>query len=129
MAGLKTPQLADLDDPLAPRPPAARSAPAPASASRARKPPAGRAVAPRGQRGASLADEELVAVFARVPESLSAALADAVRRVNAERSRRDRVSQQDLMGALLDRYLASGDGLTTGDLSELADAYRARLRR
>lgn len=72
----------------------------------------------------SLADEPLVAVFARMPESLSERLADTVRALNAGRSRRARVSQQDVLGALVDHHATADPGA----LTELVDAYRQRIR-
>lgn len=143
-------QLTDLDDPLAP---ARSTAPAPvtrasadASASKrspstakpaqtrsrasTRRPAAERPVsvppAAPPTAGSSLADEQLVAVFARVPESLSDALADTVRTLNAGRARRARVSQQDVVGALLARYTTQQQA---DELSELVDGYRQRIRR
>jgi hypothetical protein len=135
MSGLPTPRLADLDDPLAPRretlPAPARQATRPA-AQRARattKPPTQQTPPAQTQTPApavpTLADEQLVAVFARMPESLSDRLADGVRALNAGRPRRGRVSQQDVLGALVDQYVRPDQ---PAPLRELVDAYRRRIR-
>jgi hypothetical protein len=146
MSSLPTPKLVDLDDPLAPRREPARSAPptsqpaptapAPAQAPRSSAPtrPAARRPARRPRENAesaprtssSLADEPLVAVFARMPESLSDRLADGVRELNVGRPRRSRISQQEVLGALVEKYVTPGDSKA---LAELVDAYRARTRR
>jgi hypothetical protein len=133
MSPLPTPKLADLDDPLAPRREPAKGAPAaatrPATTQRRRATPRPQQpAAPVAAAPPSLAGDALVAVFARLPESLSDGLADAVRAVNAGRPRRGRVSQQDLLGAIVDRYITSDVGLPPGELGQLVDAYRARLR-
>lgn len=133
---LKTPQLADLDDPLAGGP--AHSSPAPATppptppaspqsqpAQRRARPPRPPAAAP--QPAGSFAGQPRVAIFARVPERLSDGVAAAVAAVNAARSRPERVSQQDVIGAVLERYVTSEHGLDAAELGALADAYRRRL--
>ena len=136
MSALPTPTLADLDDPLAPRresPPApAREAASPAATRRRTKTkrltqqtPAAR-TAVSAPSAPSLVDEQLVAVFARVPESVSDRLADGVRALNAGRPRRGRVSQQDLLGAIVDHYVRPDEPAALG---ELVDAYRQRIRR
>jgi hypothetical protein len=133
MSSLPTPKLVDLDDPLAPRREPARSAaptsqpapaaPAPASAPAkparrpARRPRENAESAPRAS--SSLADEPLVAVFARMPESLSDRLADGVRELNVGRPRRSRISQQEVVGALVEKYVTPGDSKA---LAELVDA-------
>jgi hypothetical protein len=142
MSSLPTPKLVDLDDPLAPRREPARSAtptsqpapaaPAPAQASAPAKParrPARRAresAESAPQASSSLADEPLVAVFARMPESLSDRLAEGVRELNVGRPRRSRISQQEVLGALVEKYVTPG---ASKALAELVDAYRARTRR
>lgn len=129
MTALPTPKLADLDDPLAPR----REPPPPPAPAPAREAPAGRLYAAPQQTPVvgsatptALADEQLVAVFARIPESLSDRLADGVRALNVGRPRRGRVSQQDLLGALVEHYVTP-DAL--GALGALVDDYRQRIRR
>jgi hypothetical protein len=138
MTALPTPKLADLDDPLAPRRergPAAVPAPARPATRRRRTPPDGATpketsapptAAPTPTVAPSLADEQLVAVFARIPESLSDRLVEGVRALNAGRPRRGRVSQQELLGALVERYVTPD---APAALSELVDAYRQRIRR
>jgi hypothetical protein len=131
MSALPTPKLADLDDPLAPgreRSPApTQEAARPKAARRraaAQKTPATETEAPSlAER--SLAAEQLVAVFARMPESLSERLADGVRALNAGRPRRGRVSQQDILGALVDHYVTPDQPAA---LNKLVDAYRQRVR-
>ncbi|MDQ3849586.1 MAG: hypothetical protein M3296_03090, partial [Actinomycetota bacterium] len=87
-------------------------------------PPADTTVAgPPVDPAASLADEPLVAVFARIPERLTNELADRVRALNVGRSRRNRVTQQDVLGTLVRQYL------TDEALAEHVDAYRQALRR
>jgi len=136
MTALPTPSLVDLDDPLAPRrapAPTPSAEPAPAPPARRRSPSRARAAAerppvtepPPTTPAHSLADEPLVAVFARMPESLSERLADTVRALNAGRSRRARVSQQDVLGALVDHHATADDPVA---LAELVDAYRQRIR-
>lgn len=150
MSALPTPRLADLDDPLAPRreptaatpgrvtppaartdaeaqrlvataaPPEVRSPSEPSDALAAPSSPPSLAAAP------SLAHEQLVAVFARIPESLSDRLADGVRALNAGRPRRGRVSQQDVVGALVERYVTPD---APAELGDLVDAFRRRTRR
>lgn len=138
MSALPTPKLADLDDPLAPRRDPAPAAAAPqapaaqtpprrreakrASANGARRAPAARTA----ERKPSLADEPLIAVFARLPESLSDRLDEGVQAVNAGRPRRARVSKQDVLGALVDELVTPDD---PARLVELVDAYRKRLLR
>jgi len=61
-----------------------------------------------------------------MPESLSDRLADTVRALNADRPRHSRVTQQDVLGALVDAYLSPAD---TAALGERVDAYRRRARR
>jgi hypothetical protein len=135
MSALPTPRLADLDDPLAPRrdtlPAPAPQAPRPA-AQRARattKKPTQQTPPAQTQTPVpavqTLADEQLVAVFARMPESLSDRLADGVRALNAGRPRRGRVSQQDVLGALVDQYVRPDQ---PAPLRELVDVYRRRIR-
>ena len=135
MSALPTPKLADLDDPLAPRrePSLAptQEAARPKAARRraatkrpAQKTPATKTEAPSlAER--SLANEQLVAVFARMPESLSERLADGVRALNVGRPRRGRVSQQDILGALVDHYVTPDQPAA---LNKLVDAYRQRVR-
>jgi hypothetical protein len=65
-------------------------------------------------------------VFARLPESLSDRLGESLRALNVGRRRRGRVSQQDLLGALVDHYVTPDDPAA---LVELVDAYRQRIRR
>lgn len=132
MSPLTPPKLVDLDDPLAPRPAPAPAASTPSTrkrpAARApRKPPsAPPAASPSAPSPArTLAEEPLLAVFARLPESLSDRLADGVRALNEGRPRRGRVSQQDLLGALVDRYVTPAD---TRELAALVDDYRQRIR-
>ena len=134
MSPLTPPKLVDLDDPLAPRPapaPApAASSPTPRTRAAARAPRKPRSTPPATPPSTpspprTLADEPLVAVFARLPESLSDRLADGVRALNEGRPRRGRVSQQDLLGALVDRYVTPKD---TRELGALVDDYRQRVR-
>jgi len=143
MTGLPTPRLVDLDDPLSPRAPAApapppAAAPAPAPPARAaaaaqprqrvspKRKPVAKPPAAQPSTAGSLADEQVVGVFARMPESLSDRLADTVRALNADRPRHSRVTQQDVLGALVDVYLSPED---TAALGEHVDAYRRRARR
>jgi hypothetical protein len=135
MSALPTPKLADLDDPLAPRreppPSPTQEATRPATPRRraaakrpTQKTPATDTAAPSVPKQ-SLADEQLVAVFARMPESLSERLAEGVRALNAGRPRRGRVSQQDILGALVDHYVTPTQPAA---LNKLVDAYRQRVR-
>jgi hypothetical protein len=61
-----------------------------------------------------------------MPESLSDRLAEGVRALNAGRPRRGRVTQQDLLGALVERYVTPD---APEPLGELVDGYRQRIRR
>ena len=140
MAALPTPGLVDLDDPLqpAPRPsqprtPAAAAPPAAgtkqATTTRRRGATPRRAAAPAAvAAGPSLAEEELVAVFVRVPTSISDRLAATIAALNAGRPRRARISQQDLVGALLDRYATTELARDAPELTTLVDDYRQRVR-
>jgi hypothetical protein len=135
---LRSPRLVDLDDPLqprsapavvtAPQAPPADSAPPAKPRRRPRSSPATDKTPPAtpAPSASTLADEQLVAVFARVPESLSDRLADTVRALNTGRARRARVSQQDIVGALLERYATP---VAPDELTALVDDYRQRLRR
>lgn len=133
---LPSPRLVDLDDPLQPRAePTALPMPARAGDSSAPAAPRARSSIPTEKNAApaapitapdTLADEQLVAVFARVPESLSDQLADTVRALNAGRARRARVSQQDIVGALLEHYATPAK---PAELNVLVDDYRRRIRR
>jgi hypothetical protein len=142
MSALPTPKVVDLDDPLAPRralapapqepdpSPAPGEPPVSPKRQRPRRPPARADRAPAPPLPApSLADEQLVAVFARMPESLSDRLAEGVRALNAGRPRRGRVTQQDLLGALVERYVTPDVPEPLGELVELVDGYRQRIRR
>ena len=138
MSALPTPKVVDLDDPLAPRParapapqepdpaPTPEESPASPKPPRPRRPPAQVDRAPAPQATPSLADEQLVAVFARMPESLSDRLGEGVRALNAGRPRRGRVTQQDLLGALVERYVTPD---APEQLGKLVDGYRQRIRR
>ena len=132
MSALPTPKIIDLDDPLMPRrqqPVTAATAPRHTVERRPARKPAAEKPAPAPTSDAtsqSLADEPLVAVFARLPESLSDRLSEGLRALNVGRRRRGRVSQQDLLGALVDHYVTPEDPAA---LLELVDAYRQRIRR
>jgi hypothetical protein len=133
---LPTPGLVDLDDPLqpAPRPsepskPAAAGPPAgapPATTTRRRS--AKPRTAPAAAARPSLAEQELVAVFARVPTSISDRLAATITALNVGRPKRARISQQDLVGALLDRYATTELARDAPELTALVDDYRQRMR-
>lgn len=127
---LPTPKLVDLDDPLGPRP-AQPTAP-PAKPRRPRTPRANtdsaRAAAPAApaQRSqATLADEKVVAVFARMPASVSDVLANTVSQLNAGRPRGSRISQQDVLGTLVYELRDPAD---TETLLVKVKAYRALTR-
>ena len=136
MSPLPTPKIVDLDDPLLPRAeptPAAPPTPddrrkparsASASRNRSNKPPT--APSSDGAGAPGLAGEPLVAVFARLPESVADRLAQSVRAINADRPRRARVSQQDVLGAVVESHITPDDVTA---LAELVDAYRQRTRR
>jgi len=127
MSALPTPKIVDLDDPLTPRreePPAPISTPT-TPRRRTAKQQASKKPLPPTKRS-TLADDPLVAVFARLPESLSDRLAETVRAVNANRPRRGRVSQQDILGTLVEQYLTPDD---VNELSERVDAYRQQISR
>ena len=136
---LPTPSLIDLDDPLqparrAPEPPAQPAAAAAATETPTkprrrtpRRPAASNTPAPAPTQR-TLADEELVAVFVRVPASISDRLADTITALNAGRARRARISQQDLVGALLDRYATTELARDAPELTALVDEYRQRVR-
>jgi hypothetical protein len=133
MSALPTPRLADLDDPLAPRREAERPAPTSVPPRRRARSPKGASTAPAARAPiaapapvASLADEQLIGVFARLPESLADRLAEGVRALNADRPRRSRVTQQDIVGALVEHHVTPE---RPSELGELVDAYRQRLRR
>lgn len=136
---LPTPSLVDLDDPLqparrAPEPPAEPAAAAattktPNTPTRTRRrPPRAASEAPPAPAPRTLADEELVAVFVRVPTSISDRLAATITALNAGRPRRARISQQDLVGALLDRYATTELARDAPELTALVDDYRQRVR-
>ena len=133
---LPTPGLVDLDDPLqpAPRPSQRSKSPAaapPAAADQATTTTPRRASKPRAATPAlatPLAEEELVAVFVRVPTSISDRLAATIAALNAGRPRRARISQQDLVGALLDRYATPELARDAPELTALVDDYRQRVR-
>jgi hypothetical protein len=135
---LPTPGLVDLDDPLQPAPrPSQRSKPAataapPAAADQSTTTTPRRAAKPRAAAppaaARSLAEEELVAVFVRVPTSISDRLAATIVTLNAGRPRRARISQQDLVGALLDRYATTELAREAPELTTLVDDYRQRVR-
>lgn len=131
MSALPTPKIVDLDDPLTPRPEAATPA-APAANSRPRRSAVktastGAATATVASPPAtrSLADEELVAIFARVPKSIADRLSETTTSLNAARSRRSRISQQELLGALIDQHVTPKN---IAALEKRVDAYRARIR-
>lgn len=130
MSALPTPKLVDLDDPLAPRREPEAPSPTPQAPRRAAAKPPATQKAPRPAApptdSPSLADDPLVAVFARLPEGLSDRLADGLRALNAGRPRRARISQQEVLGALVDRYVTPDE---VGELGELVDGYRRRIRR
>lgn len=139
MAALPTPSLVDLDDPLQParhapqpsQPPATapRGVGVPQTKPRRRDTPRRTATeAPAAPERRSLAEEELVAVFVRVPTSISDRLAATVTALNAGRPRRTRISQQDLVGALLDRYATTELARDAPELTALVDDYRQRVR-
>lgn len=139
MSPLPTPKVVDLDDPLTPRPtpasapsapptePAPR--PKPTSATTSQKARTKRVTAPPAiaePAPPSLGDEPRIAVFARLPESLSDRLAEGVAALNAGRRRgRGRVSQQDLLGALVERYVTPDD---VAELGALVAEHRRRLQ-
>ena len=136
---LPTPSLIDLDDPLQParrasEPPAqpAAAAAATETPTRPRRRTPRRAAASDASAPAptqrTLADEELVAVFVRVPASISDRLAATITALNAGRARRARISQQDLVGALLDRYATTELARDAPELTALVDDYRQRVR-
>ena len=130
MSALPTPKIVDLDDPLKPRPatesPRAARPSSPRAAPRRAKPKSAAASsAPATKPQPSLAEEPMAAIFARVPESLTDRLAETVLAINAGRPRRARVSQQDVLGALLHHSLTPGD---VSALAEHVDAYRRLLR-
>jgi hypothetical protein len=135
---LPTPGLVDLDDPLKPRPsqlpspPAAAGSPAggdeQAAKAHRRAKPRRAAGTSAALVGPSLAEEELVAVFVRVPTSISDRLAATIAALNADRPRRARISQQDLVGALLDRYATTELARDALELTALVDDYRQRVR-
>ncbi len=113
MSFLPTPTIADLDDPLTPRREPQASTPARQPRRRAANPgpaspPPDNPASPRpsADHAPSLADEPLVAVFAHISERLTNELADRVRALSAGRSRRNRVTQQDVLGTLVKEYLA-----------------------
>jgi len=134
---LPTPGLVDLDDPLQPaprkpEPPAESSATAagdtqakPRRRDKPRHVVEGPVVAGAGR---PLAEEELVAVFVRVPTSISDRLAATITALNAGRPRRARISQQDFVGALLDRYATTELARDAPELTALVDDYRQRVR-
>jgi hypothetical protein len=136
---LPTPSLVDLDDPLqparrTPEPPAQPAAAAtttktPNTPTRTRRrPPRAASEAAPAPAPRTLADEELVAVFVRVPTSISDRLAATITALNAGRPRRARISQQDLVGALLDRYATTELARDAPELTALVDDYRRRVR-
>jgi hypothetical protein len=136
---LPTPSLVDLDDPLQParRTPEPPAEPAAAAATTKtpntptrtrRRPPRAASEAPPALAPRTLADEELVAVFVRVPTSISDRLAATITALNAGRPRRARISQQDLVGALLDRYATTELARDAPELTALVNDYRQRVR-
>jgi hypothetical protein len=138
---LPTPSLVDLDDPLqparrTPEPPSEPSATETPTAGDTQTKPRRRAKQRRGAAQAAvvapaarqLAEEELVAVFVRVPASISDRLAATITTLNAGRPRRARISQQDLVGALLDRYATTELARDAPELAALVDDYRNRVR-
>ena len=126
------PKIAVVDDPLAAgagKPPAREAAPEARPAGMADAPGAnGRSTAngqsrPRGtpKRSAApdLAAESLVGVFGRVPAPLARRLEGMVFELRAER----KVSQQDVLAALLLRFVDHSDERSVAEIHGLLDAY------
>lgn len=124
------PKIAVVDDPLAAgtgMPPSGRAEPR-ASGEPTPSRSNGRAIAERAPRPQStperstapdLAGESLVGVFGRVPASLARRLEGMVFQLRAER----KVSQQDVLAALLLRYVDHSDERSVAEMHRLLDAY------
>lgn len=74
---------------------------------------------PRSQPALDLRDEPLVAVFGRVPATLARRLEGVVFELRAER----KVSQQDILAALLLRHIDPGDERSLAEVRAALEAY------
>ena len=127
------PRIAIVDDPLeagagtarkarrpAPRTPAASEEPSQTSNGRAASRTEQRQEsAPARSTAPDLAAEALVGVFGRVPASLARRLEGMVFQLRAER----KVSQQDVLAALLLRYVDHSDERSVAEMHRLLDGY------
>lgn len=113
------PTLQILDDPLRTTPAVARekaSPPAPA------KPPLRQPKRPRAHaQPTALGQEQLQAVFGRVPKSLARRLEGAVYELRGNDSS---VRQQQVLAALLWRHVDPGDQTSLKELATLVEEYK-----